>query len=316
MTCSAMVTPGLVLGLGRRRPEVGGDHHRGQLEERRLGGRLLGEHVESRPLDLAGPDGLGQGVLVHDAAPGGVDDPQARLGLGQHVLPDEAEGLGVLRQVDGDEVGGGHQLLQPHQIDAHVLGPVGRDEGVVGHQPHAEGQRPLGHQGPDPAQADHAQGLAVQLDALPLGALPLPCHQGGVGLGDVPGLGQQQGHGLLGGREDVGLGGVDHHHPPLGGRGHVHVVEPDAGPAHHHQVGAGRQHLGGDRGGGADDQGLGPGDGCDQILRGQAELHVDLVAGPGHQVQARLGQLLRDEHPTHAVPFRGRSCRLACRLLA
>ena len=145
---------------------------------------------------------------------------------------------------------------RPISSHTHVLGPVGRDERVVGHQPHAEGQGPLGHQGPDPPQTDDAEDLAVQLDALPLGALPLPRHQGGVGLGDVPGLGQQQGHGLLGGREDVRLGGVDHHDPALGGRVDVDVVEPDAGPAHHDEVGAGRQHLGGDRGGRADDQGL------------------------------------------------------------
>ena len=220
------------------------------------------------PWTCSGPDGLGQRLLVDDAAAGGVDDPDARLGLGQQVLADQAEGLGVLRQVDGDEVGLGHQLVEAHQLDAHVLGPVGGDEGVVGHQPHAEGQGPLGHQGADPAQADHAQGLAVQLDPLPLGALPLAGHQGGVGLGDVAGLGQQQGHGLLGGRQDVGLGGVDHHHPALGGRGHVDVVEADAGPAHHHQVGAGREHLGGDRGGRADDQGVGPDDGRRPAPRG------------------------------------------------
>ena len=200
----------------------------------------------------------------------------------------------------------GHQLVQAHQLHAHVLGPVGRDERVVGHQPHAEGQGPLGHQGPDPAQTDHAEGLAVQLDALPFGALPLPRHQGGVGLGDVPGLGQQQGHGLLGGREDVRLGGVDHHDPALGGRRHVHVVQADAGPAHHDQVGPGRQHLGGHRGGRADDQGLGPDDGRHQLLGGQPELHVDLVAGLGHQVEAGLRQLLGDEHPTHGVPSCGR----------
>ena len=148
----------------------------------------------------------------------------------------------------------------------------------------------------------------MQLDALPLGPLPLARHQGGVGLGDVAGLGQQQGHGLLGGREDVGLGGVDHHHAALGGGRHVDVVEADAGPAHHHQVGAGGQHLGGHRGGRPDDQGLGPDDGRDQLLGGQPELDVDLVAGLGHQVQTRLGQLLGDEHPTHGVPFVGRQC--------
>ena len=43
---------GLVLGLGRRGPEVGGHHHRGQLEQGRLGRRLLGEHVEAGPCTM------------------------------------------------------------------------------------------------------------------------------------------------------------------------------------------------------------------------------------------------------------------------
>ena len=48
-----------------------------------------------------------------------------------------------------------------------------------------------------------------------------------------------------------------------------------------------------------------PGDGGHQLLGGQPELHVDLVTGLGHQIEARLGQLLGDEHPTHGVPFCG-----------
>ena len=59
----------------------------------------------------------------------------------------------------------------------------------------------------------------------------------------------------------------------------------------------------GDRGGRADDQGLGADHGRHQLLGGQPELDIDLVAGLGHQVQTGLGQLLGDEHPTHGVPF-------------
>ena len=91
--------------------------------------------------------------------------------------------------MDGDEVGLGHQLLQVHQLHAHVTGPVSGDEGVVGHEAHAEGEGPLCHKGADPAEADHAEGLAVELDAFPLRPVPLARDQGGVRLGDVAGLG-------------------------------------------------------------------------------------------------------------------------------
>ena len=73
-----------------------------------------------------------------------------------------------------------------------------------------------------------------------------PVDQGGVGGGDVAGLGQQQGHRVLGGRQHVGLRGVDDHHALAGGGLGVDVVEADAGPADDDQVGARLEHLGGD----------------------------------------------------------------------
>ena len=179
------------------------------------------------------------------------------------------------------------------ELHGKTLGVVGlgRVGALVAQRALAFGMRLVAY---DPfVSADRAKHMGVEL----------------MGLGDVPGLGQQQSHGLFGGREDVGLGGVDHHHPPLGGPGHVHVVEPDAGPPHHDEVGAGRQHLGCDGGGRADDEGLGPDDGTHQLLGGQPELDIDLVAGVGHQIETGLCQLLGDEHPTHGIPFGGRTCR-------
>ena len=60
--------------------------------------------------------------------------------------------------------------------------------------------------------------------------------------------------------------------PAPGGRLDVDVVEPDAGPAHHDEVGAGLEDLGGHLGGRADDEGVGAGDGAEQRLgrRGRA----------------------------------------------
>ena len=88
---------------------------------------------------------------------------------------------------------------------------------------------------------------------------------------------------------------------PRGGGGlDVDVVEPDAGPADDDQVGAGGEHLGGDLGGGADDEGVGARQRLEQLLGGEAELHVDLVAGVAQTVEAAFGDLLgdQDSHPT------------------
>ena len=70
ITCSAMVTPALSWASTVDAPRWGADDDRGQFEERRLGGRLLGEDVEAGALDLSVADGVGQGLLVDDPAPG------------------------------------------------------------------------------------------------------------------------------------------------------------------------------------------------------------------------------------------------------
>ena len=208
-------------------------------------------------------------------------------------------GLRRLRQVDGEEVGLGDDLVERQQLDAELAGPVGGDERVVGDEAHAEATGPVGDELADAAEADDAERLVGQLDALPPAALPAPGDEGRVGLGHVAGLGQQQRHRVLGGRHDVALRRVDDHHAAAGGRVDVDVVEADAGPADDEQVGAGGEHLGGDRGGGADDQGVGADDGVEQLVGRQAGPHVDLVAGRPQAVEPAVGDLFGDEDAGH-----------------
>ena len=118
---------------------------------------------------------------------------------------------------------------------------------------------PLGHQGADAAQTDNAQHLVAQLHTLPARPLPAAINQCRMGLGDVAGLGQQQRHGVFGGRQGVGLRCVDHHHTLGGGCGHIHVVQANPGAAHHHKIIGRSQHLGGHLGGRTDDQSRRPG---------------------------------------------------------
>ena len=116
-------------------------------------------------------------VLVDDAAARGVDEHQRRLGLGELVGADQADGLGRLGQVDADEVGLGEQGVEVDQTDAHLRGPAGLHVGVVGDHVHAERREPLGDQDADPAEPDDADGLLVELDAGVLRALPLAVAQ-------------------------------------------------------------------------------------------------------------------------------------------
>ena len=246
------------------------DDDPGQLEERRLGARLLGEHVEAGPRHDAVADGLGQRLLVDDATSGRVDDADAGLGLGQQVAPEQPDGLRRLRRVDGDEVRLGDQLLDPEQPHPHGPSPLLGDKGVVADELHAERVGALGDQRAGPAEPHDAEHLAVQLDAFPLRALPAAGHEGRVRLGDVAGLGQQERHGLLGDRQDVRRRCVDHHDAAIGGRRDVDVVETDPGPPDDLERGPRRQHVAGDLGGRADDRARGRPRSPRAIRRGSA----------------------------------------------
>ena len=150
---------GLLLRLVGGRAEVRGGDDLVELEERGVGAGLLGVHVEAGTGDPALLEGGVQRLLVDDPAARGVDDPHRRLDLVQRLVADEAEGLGGLGQVDGDEVGDLEQLVEGQQLDAHLRGARGLHVGVVRDDLHAEGGHALGDQDADAAEADDTEGL-------------------------------------------------------------------------------------------------------------------------------------------------------------
>lgn len=144
------------------------------------------------------------------------------------------------------------------------------------------------------AETDDAQDLALDLDADELAALPLAGLDAGAGLGHLAGHAHDQADGVLGGGLDVARGRVHDHDAQLGGGGHVHVVDADAGARHHLEVGGGLQQLGGDLGLGADEQGVVGGDDLEQVGGAGLGEFVDLQ-GLAENGQAVGGELLRDE---------------------
>ena len=236
-----------------------------ELEQRAVGARLAGEDVEAGGGDPALLERHVERVLVDDAAAGGVDEHQAGLDLGELVLADEPDGLRGLRQVHGDEVGLGEQLVEGHQADAHLRGAAGLHVGVVGDDLHAEGRQPLRDQHADAAEADDADGLLVELDAGVLAALPLAVLERGAGRRDVAGGREHQRDRELGGGDDVGGRRVDDHDAGLGGGLDVDVVEADAGAGDDLQLRGRREGLGVDLGGGADEDRVDVGDGRQQL---------------------------------------------------
>ena len=168
---------------------------------------------------------LEQGLLVDDAAAGDVDDDDAVLHLGELGLAQD--GLGLLGNVEGDEVGRGQELVEGDLLHGEV--GLDRDD-VVGEDGHAEGQGPLGDLGPDPAAADDAQGLAVELRALERLLLPLVRLHRQDGLPVVADGAEHEPEGVLGDGDGRGRRRVGHEDAFLLGRVAVDVVEPDAGP--------------------------------------------------------------------------------------
>ena len=140
------------------------------------------------------------------------------------------------------------QLLEPDQPHAQLGGAGRLHVRVVSDQARAEGGHPLGEQHPDAAQADHADGLAGDLDAGVARALPLAGLERG-GSGDrVAGHRQQQRHRLLSRGDDVRGRRVDHHDPAGGGGRHLDVVQADPGPGDHLQPWGGGDRRGVDLG--------------------------------------------------------------------
>jgi hypothetical protein len=119
----------------------------------------------------------------------------------------------------------------------------------------------------------------VQFHAFPFAALPLAVLERRVGLGNIARLGQQQRHGLLGGRQDVGHGRVDDHDAEFGGLGDVDVIEADPRAPDHDHVTGRFEGRGVDVGRRADDQGVRAGNRFEELGRRQTQLDVDFVTG-------------------------------------
>ena len=140
------------------------------------------------------------------------------------------------------------RLVEVDQLDAHLAGPVGRHERVVGDEAHAERQRPLGDELADAAEADDAEGLVGELDARPTcDRSQRPAMSAAWAWGTLRAWASSRAIVCSAADSMLDCGALTTMTPRGGGGLDVDVVEADAGPADDDQVGAGREHLGGDR---------------------------------------------------------------------
>ena len=256
-TCSAMVSPALSCASAVDAPRCGVTTTRGELEQRRVGGGLRGEHVEGGAADPA------------RRAPRRRGPPRRRCRRGP-ALTIRSAGLGLGQQLgrrSGPTVSGvfGRWMVRKSDVaTSSSSGERARRRSAGPGRASRTGRRR--HSRMPKASARWATSTPIRPrptipSVLPWSSTPshferfhFPATRARVGLGDVARLGEQQRHGVLGRRQDVRLRRVDDHHAAAGGRLDVDVVEPDAGPPHHDEVGAGLEHLGGDLRGRPHDQ--------------------------------------------------------------
>ena len=157
---------------------------------------------------------------------------------------------------------------------------------------------------PNFAEADDGQGLAAKLDAGVLAAGPASGAHRLIGLGDVAGQREHEGHGVLGGGDDVRRRGVDHEDAAPCGGVHVDVVDADPGPPDHLKPLAPLQQRRGDLRRAAYDEGVVIADAFFECGVVESRLDNDLEAGAAKQIGPRLGDWLSYEdahgHPALA----------------
>ena len=214
-------------------------------------GDLVVREIGDVPRRLAGLEGGDHIGVVHQSAPGHVDDAHAVLHFGNGRGVDGILGGLHIGQVEGNVIRAGVQRVQLlHHLDVPVQpkGGVHRQIRVIAVHIHTQGEADVSHQRADGPQPHHAQGFAVELRPHKGGFALL--HRGGhvhvPGLGlllhpgraadHIPG-GQQHGaqHQLLH-RVGIGPGGIEHHDARLGAALHGNVVHPGSRPGNGPQL--------------------------------------------------------------------------------
>ncbi len=196
--------------------------------------------------------------------------------------------------MEGEEIGGAEYVVRAFDpFDTELTKALACDERVERDHPHSEPERPAGDLLADPAEAEHAERLALELDPAPGRALPATLLQGRVRLRDVARERDQEPDRVLGGRRDCRFRGVrDHDSAPRRGLD-VDVVHPDAGAADHLQPLGALEQVCGQFRRGADHDRVVAADLLGQIRVG-VDVHVEPLA---KELDPGIRDRLSDEDP-------------------
>ncbi len=196
--------------------------------------------------------------------------------------------------MEGDEVGLGVDVLERcGRLDPELAEALWRDIRVVCENPQPERGSTAGDLPADAAEAQHAEGLAGELDPGEPLPLPAPRSERSMRLGNVARDRQEERDRVLRGRDDGRLGRVrDDDAPPRGGVD-VDVVEPHARAPDHFESPRLRDHVRVESRPRADDDGV-------ELSDDRAELALrvlDDVEPLAEEGEPGLGDRLADENP-------------------
>ena len=206
------------------------------LDDVRFGG-FLAIDIDARALHLAAVQGVQQGLVVYDAAAGGIDEDHPVLHPGEFLFPDQVAGIIGLGDMEGDDVGGRDYFIQWKQGECRGPWPF---------FPIHRGRMPItSHSNACSRETTRPPTLLRPMTpaTLPLSSQP---DQGGtfpfapleacVCLGDIAAQGEKQRQGMLGNAVGVAEGRVEDDNALFTGDFHIHAVDADACPGHQFQL--------------------------------------------------------------------------------
>jgi len=198
--------------------------------------------------------------------------------------------------VDGQEVSALETRFEVDEFGTEAAGALLGDVGIERDEVHPERVELFGDLLADAAEADDAEGLAVEFGTEVVAFGPFAVFQADVCLWDRAGGRERHRDGVLGGCAHVALGSVSDDDTFVRGGVDVDVVDTDARSTDDNQFLGGREDLVGDFGPGANDEPVGVRDCLEEVVSLEFVARFDLVAGVSEYVQTRIRDRIRDEN--------------------
>src|SRR5215813_613719 len=146
---------------------------------------FLDKHIKCCTCNHPGLDSIMQRLLINKSTARAINQPHASLHFRKGICTNYPARFLSQRRMNGEEVGALEHFVKRHCLDFQIACLFGRDKRIKSNNVHAEASRSLGHVAPDPAQANDAQRLALELDTDEPFAFPLSGFETAVSLRHV-----------------------------------------------------------------------------------------------------------------------------------